>query len=65
MAKRAKPKEVEQKRKDWCKDCIYNTGENEQFHYMWGCFFLDIYSAFNLGYCKAERLGKGKFKEKS
>lgn len=52
------------KMKDWCLHCRYNTGENEQFHFMWGCFFLSHCVAFNLGYCKAERQGKGEFKGK-
>ena len=47
-----------------CINCKYNLGEDEQFHYMWHCSFLSICCAFGLTYCKAEKLGKGKFEEK-
>lgn len=64
MAKRTASKQPAQIRKDWCRDCQHNQGEDEQFHYMWHCSFLSVCCAFGLTYCKAEKLGKGKFKPK-
>ena len=64
MAKQTTQKELEQIRKDWCIDCVHNQGLNEQFGHMRHCSFLDYCVVVNLGYCKAERLGKGDFKEK-
>lgn len=63
MAKRTAPKQAEQSRKDWCRDCQHNQGEGSLGH-MWFCSLLGYCAVFDLGYCKAERLGKGKFKEK-
>lgn len=63
MAKKKKDSS-EPKILDWCQNCKYNEGEEEHFHYMWRCSFLNVCCAFNLGYCKAERLGKGRFKLK-
>lgn len=63
MAKRSAPKQTEQRRKDWCRDCAYNEGIGVMGG-MYHCSFLDYCVVVNLGYCKAERLGKGKFKEK-
>lgn len=47
-----------------CSICTYNRGLNEKFNHMYHCSFLDCCVVVDLGYCKAERLGKGKFKEK-
>lgn len=59
MAKKAEPTIPPR-----CINCKYNQGEDEQFHYMWHCSFLSVCCAFGLTYCKAEKLGKGKFEPK-
>lgn len=63
MAKKAAPKNTESMRLDWCRDCQYNLGEGSLGH-MWQCSLLGYCVVFNLGYCKAEKIGKGKFQEK-
>lgn len=60
MAKKEKPETTPPR----CINCKYNQGEDEQFHYMWHCSFLSVCCAFGLTYCKAEKLGKGKFEPK-
>lgn len=61
MAKRTKPQQSDMT--DCCRRCVHNTGENEQFKHMFGCFFLSYCHNSYQG-CEAERLGKGKFKDK-
>lgn len=63
MAKQKISKQSEPKRTDWCRDCAYNLGEGS-FGYMHRCSLLGYCVVFSLGYCNAEKLSKGTFKEK-
>ena len=63
MAKQTK-QQSDEKRIDWCLDCLHNLGVNEQFGHMYHCSLLSYCVVVNLGYCKADKLGKGKFKQK-
>lgn len=61
MAKRTKPPQFDMT--DCCRRCAYNEGEGVM-KFMFHCSFLDYCHNSYLG-CEAERLGKGKFKEKT
>lgn len=61
MAKRTKPPQSDMT--DCCRRCAHNEGEGVM-RFMFHCSFLDYCHNSYLG-CEAERLGKGKFKEKT